>query len=86
MHLVLKIQEILALIFSNFSPTEFGEEQAQAARAYLAAVARTCRSFKEPALDILWRALVESGGLFTTSQVSSQCQCTLLSYQKKHNP
>ncbi|KAF8547431.1 hypothetical protein OG21DRAFT_1607411 [Imleria badia] len=47
MHKVLQIQEILQNIFSHcwWSPTS------------LAALATTCRTFKEPAPDVLWRKL-----------------------------
>lgn len=47
MHPVLRIQEILLNIFGHlFKPP-----------SDLLALARTCRAFKEPALDVLWEEL-----------------------------
>ena len=51
MHHALEIQEILSNIFDHrLSPY-------RRVTADLAALARTCRAFKEPALDLLWREL-----------------------------
>ena len=55
MHHALEIQEILSNIF-YFSYPPFLSSQWFAA---LAALARTCRAFKEPALDVLWRDLID---------------------------
>ena len=52
MHHTLEIQDILSNIFHHF----FLPESHTAAHD-LAALARTCRTFKEPALDVLWRTL-----------------------------
>lgn len=61
MHHALEIEEILANIFCSFAPRVSLTEQAAAPD--LAALARTCRTFREPALDLLWRALVDSSPL-----------------------
>ena len=55
MHHALEIQEILSNIFVYCSPSLLGKK----VTADLAALARTCRAFKEPALDVLWRELVD---------------------------
>ncbi|KAF8218381.1 hypothetical protein K438DRAFT_25811 [Mycena galopus ATCC 62051] len=47
MHCSLQIPEVVALICTQISPTETPET--------LAALARTCKAFSDPALDILWR-------------------------------
>ncbi|KAF8123021.1 hypothetical protein EV363DRAFT_1229779 [Boletus edulis] len=47
MHPALQIQELLLNIFGHYSE----------ATADLAALARTCRAFKDPALDVLWEVL-----------------------------
>ena len=52
MHHALEIQEILSNIFDHFFPVDD-----RAAATNLAALARTCRAFKGPALDLLWRSL-----------------------------
>ena len=52
MHHALEIQEILSNIFDHFFLVDD-----RAATTDLAALARTCRVFKEPALDVLWRIL-----------------------------
>jgi hypothetical protein len=52
MHHPLTINEILTLVLEYFSGVN-GELDLQT----LAAAARTCKSFKDPALDILWRSL-----------------------------
>ncbi|KAG1755578.1 hypothetical protein EDB19DRAFT_415224 [Suillus lakei] len=52
MHVCLLVTDILhnifAIIYEDAEPTS---------RATLAALARTCKTFKEPALDILWKHL-----------------------------
>ena len=55
MHHALEIQEILSNIFVYCSPSVLGKKPT----TDLAALARTCRAFKEPALDVLWRELVD---------------------------
>ena len=51
MHYALEIQEILSNIFDHCrSPY-------RRITADLLALARTCRAFKEPALDVLWREI-----------------------------
>ena len=62
MHHALKIQEILHYIFTYCAPPilrDIGYHPLHRthANADLAALARTCRAFKEPALDILWKVL-----------------------------
>lgn len=52
MHHALEIQEILLNILGHcYSPGKRRET------ADLPALARTCRAFKEPALDVLWEEL-----------------------------
>ena len=53
MHHALEIEEILSNIFGHFSLTD----DIATAVPSLAVLARTCRAFKEPALDVLWRTL-----------------------------
>jgi hypothetical protein len=50
MHISLLATEILLHIFAIIHD-DFGRDS----RTILAALARTCRTFKEPALDMLWR-------------------------------
>ncbi|KAF8415819.1 hypothetical protein L210DRAFT_3767970 [Boletus edulis BED1] len=52
MHHALEIQEILANIIGHYRPSYGSGEKSD-----LAALARTCRTFKEPALDVLWEVL-----------------------------
>ncbi|KAJ7120042.1 hypothetical protein C8R44DRAFT_981996 [Mycena epipterygia] len=49
MHRCLTVVEIVQIICSNLDPTRFVDE-----RRALAALARTCCTFQEPALDRLW--------------------------------
>ena len=58
MHHVLHIQEILLNIFGHCRLPSW-----ESAASDLPAVARTCRAFKEPALDILWEHLVDLSAL-----------------------
>ena len=58
MHHALRLEEILLNIFGQcYSPCR-NKQRTQRATADLAALARTCRTFKEPALDVLWTELV----------------------------
>ncbi|KAN0100369.1 hypothetical protein V8E55_000353, partial [Tylopilus felleus] len=58
---ITEIEEILADIFRRFAPKVLhGELQAVPG---LAALVRTCRTFKEPALVLLWRGLMDSSPL-----------------------
>ncbi|KAG9316225.1 hypothetical protein JVU11DRAFT_2252 [Chiua virens] len=60
MHPVLRLEEILLNIFAHCHPPTPITRQfdcASPATADLAALARTCRTFKEPALDVLWTEL-----------------------------
>ncbi|KAJ7658601.1 hypothetical protein DFH06DRAFT_1406993 [Mycena polygramma] len=50
MHDCLKIAELVDMICSQFDCSERGDHRA------LAAVARTCRRFQDPAMDHLWRS------------------------------
>lgn len=61
MHHALEIQEILSNIFEHCSPPvpPIYSYHYETATPDLAALARTCRAFKEPALDVLWRALID---------------------------
>ncbi|KAF8556107.1 hypothetical protein OG21DRAFT_1409720 [Imleria badia] len=52
MHHALQIQEILLNIFGHFRRSGWQRP------TDLPALARTCRAFKEPALDVLWEKLV----------------------------
>ncbi|KAJ7729813.1 hypothetical protein B0H16DRAFT_225562 [Mycena metata] len=60
MHRCLSVQELLALIFSHLDPREDSGHRSyswrQPALQDLAVVARTCGTFREPALDRLWRS------------------------------
>ncbi|KAF8549986.1 hypothetical protein OG21DRAFT_1500086 [Imleria badia] len=56
MHHALEIQEIVSNIFDHFSDDN-------TAAPSLAALAITCRTFKEPALDVLWRTLDDLSAL-----------------------
>ena len=51
---VLYVEEILNEIFSQLRFQSLGD---RLPRWEVAALARTCRAFKEPALDILWEVL-----------------------------
>ncbi|KAG1765313.1 hypothetical protein EDD22DRAFT_800785 [Suillus occidentalis] len=53
MHICLLPPEILLHVFAIY------QEDSRGSRATLASLARTCKTFKEPALDILWQALDE---------------------------
>ena len=59
MHHALEIQDILSIIFLHCSPP--GPKSAYREEAYspsdLPILARTCRAFKETALDLLWKDL-----------------------------
>ncbi|KAF8549996.1 hypothetical protein OG21DRAFT_1514611 [Imleria badia] len=55
MHHALEIQEILLNIFGHCHFPSW-----DSAASDLPALARTCRGFKEPALDVLWEELVEA--------------------------
>jgi hypothetical protein len=60
MHRCLRIQELLALIFSHLDLTEHSGRQSYNSRQPtlqdLAVLARTCCTFHGPALDHLWRS------------------------------
>ena len=56
MHHVLYVEDILREIFSYLLPLP-PRCPSRSSRMVIVAVARTCRSFKEPALDILWEDL-----------------------------
>lgn len=53
MHICLLPPEILLQVFAIY------QEDYRGSRATLASLARTCKTFKEPALDILWQELDE---------------------------
>ena len=62
MHHALEIQEILSNIFFYCSPVlspNLSPHFHKIVFPALAALARTCRAFKEPALDALWRELID---------------------------
>ncbi|KAF8552222.1 hypothetical protein OG21DRAFT_159810 [Imleria badia] len=61
MHRALEIQEILSIIFSHCSREVLTSwvHPPKRVNPDLAALARTCRTFKEPALDLLWRVLFD---------------------------
>ncbi|KAF8434547.1 hypothetical protein L210DRAFT_3649048 [Boletus edulis BED1] len=65
MHHALEIQEIFCnILFYCYQSYLTAQERKQAlAVPTLAALARTCRTFKEPALDLLWRDLDDSSPL-----------------------
>ena len=56
MHRALQIEEILFNIFHHFVPA-VDMVWREKPDPVLAALARTCRAFKEPALDALWMIL-----------------------------
>lgn len=66
MHRCLQVFEVISQIFSEIDghvydtrmryPTRIRHREAAALRT-LAGLARTCRAFKEPALDVLWREI-----------------------------
>lgn len=60
MHRALHIEEILLNIFGHCHPADAAWTILRShATADLAALARTCRTFKEPALDVLWSELID---------------------------
>ena len=61
MHHALYLEEILLNIFGHCSPPESLHRLSQRRRytADLAVLARTCQTFKEPALNLLWKELVD---------------------------
>ena len=59
MHHALRLEEILLNIFGQcYSPGPTNRQRTPRGTADLVALARTCRMFKEPALDVLWTELV----------------------------
>ncbi|KAJ7211513.1 hypothetical protein C8J57DRAFT_1150661 [Mycena rebaudengoi] len=65
MHHCLRVQELLVLIFSHFGPRQQHSDQDSGRHSYdwrqptlqdLAVLARTCSTFRGPALDHLWRS------------------------------
>jgi hypothetical protein len=54
MHHCLEVQEILKEIFSHVLERESGNYAAPAQQSTLAALARMCKAFYEPAIDVLW--------------------------------
>ncbi|KAG8213578.1 hypothetical protein J3R82DRAFT_10245 [Butyriboletus roseoflavus] len=59
MHHALHLEEILLNIFGQcYPPNPISRQRTSRATADLAALARTCRTFKDPALDVLWTELV----------------------------
>ena len=54
MHLCLRIHEILSLVILEVAGTPGDEAQDNPGLASLAAMARTCRTFHDPAMDRLW--------------------------------
>ncbi|KAF8549997.1 hypothetical protein OG21DRAFT_1606155 [Imleria badia] len=72
MHHTLKIQEILLNIFGHCRlPTR------ESPASDLPALARTCHTFKEPALDVLWEKLVDQSSLARCLPEASHCRETL---------
>ena len=59
MHPALEIPEILLDIFHHCCPPDLSEVDRKEAIPDLAALARSCRTFKEPALDVLWGVLID---------------------------
>lgn len=62
MHHCLYLEEILRVIFDyvdahEYDPVRFIVIRRKAASEALAALARTCRTFQGPALDVLWREI-----------------------------
>ncbi|KAG8213563.1 hypothetical protein J3R82DRAFT_10217 [Butyriboletus roseoflavus] len=65
MHLALYLPEILYNIFGHVAPVENWEwaQERLPHTSDLAALARTCQAFKEPALDVLWSELPDLSAL-----------------------
>ena len=60
MHHALHIEEILLNIFSYLYPTWHPfPRRRRGGYAHRAALARTCKAFKEPALDMIWAELYD---------------------------
>ncbi|KAN0082844.1 hypothetical protein V8E55_008639 [Tylopilus felleus] len=59
MHPALEIPEILLDIFHHCCPPDLSEVDRKEAIPDLATLARSCRTFKEPALDVLWGVLID---------------------------
>ncbi|KAG8213543.1 hypothetical protein J3R82DRAFT_10188 [Butyriboletus roseoflavus] len=82
MHHALYIQEILLHIFGHCCPTEsHWTPNRLSFTTDLAVLARTCRAFKEPALDVLWSELVDLSPLVRC--LPGACQSLGLSYSFK---
>jgi hypothetical protein len=69
MHLALTIAELLPLIFEEIKRTRFSSDPDLRS---LAAVARTCTGFRDPALDILWRRQVTLKNFFSCFPIDAQ--------------
>lgn len=60
MYHALHIQEIVLNIFGHcYSNTLHSDPDSRLSTATLAALARTCHAFKEPALDVVWSELID---------------------------
>ncbi|KAJ7148315.1 hypothetical protein C8R46DRAFT_1199182 [Mycena filopes] len=57
MERTLRIPEILCAVFEYFDPSDFASGKTSAKT--LAALARTCKAFQDPALDVLWTFQVD---------------------------
>ncbi|KAJ7184806.1 hypothetical protein C8R46DRAFT_466922 [Mycena filopes] len=57
MERTLRIPEVLCVVFEYFDPSDFASGKTSATT--LAALARTCKAFQDPALDVLWRFQVD---------------------------
>ncbi len=57
------LPDIIYHVFSYLDPIHYSVTEAEAARQSLAMVARTCRGFTDPALNVLWRRLPSDGPL-----------------------
>ncbi|KAF8546966.1 hypothetical protein OG21DRAFT_1450750 [Imleria badia] len=63
MHRALELQEILSHIFLSYYPPVLSPDLHKKVVSDLAGFARTCHAFKEPALDVLWRVLIDMSPL-----------------------
>ncbi|KAJ7856550.1 hypothetical protein B0H13DRAFT_1177678 [Mycena leptocephala] len=71
MHPALTIAELLPLIFEEIKRRRFSSEPDLPS---LAAVARTCTGFRDPALDILWRRQVTLKNFFSCFPIDAQAR------------
>lgn len=57
MSCTLSISELVAAIFSHLTSSQGHDESAGSGATTLAALARTCRAFHDPATDLIWKKI-----------------------------